>query len=92
MKVRNINGTSSLSCPCGTWIAHWRKFSGKSQTYCSEKTCLKTELVGAHVQKVGADNSWYIVPLCSGHNQKAESIELIDDAVLVSAVKNSNCG
>src|SRR2546425_927627 len=42
MKVNNVNGTSASTCKCGSWLAHWKKFSAQSlPAYCSEKTCIK---------------------------------------------------
>jgi hypothetical protein len=45
------------------------------------------------VQKDGStDASWYIVPLCTRHNNmKGESIDLVSSAVLVSANKQQTC-
>jgi len=94
MQVKNIDGTSDKNCSCGSWLDHWKKYSGKdSPTYCSESKCMETDLVGAHVQKYAStDNSWYIVPLCKKHNAKAEGpITLIDSAILVSANKAETC-
>lgn len=69
-KVENINGTSDTECKCGSWIQHWKNFSIQTATYCSEESCIETDLEGAHVQKANStDQSWYIVPLCGKHNQ-----------------------
>jgi len=95
MKVNNINGTSDNTCKCGSWLAHWKKFSGQAlSNYCSETTCIKKPEVGAHVQKdVSTDKSWYIVPLCSTHNAETGKSLIIGDSVaLVSANVSSTCG
>ncbi len=94
MKVNNIDGTSDNSCNCGSWLDHWENYSGQSMpTYCSEKNCTKKPEVGAHVQKDSSyDKDWYIIPLCSGHNKKATSLEVVDSVVLVSANKSQTCG
>jgi hypothetical protein len=94
MKVRNIDGTSGLSCACGSWLDHWKKFSSQTANYCSEKTCvIKVDLVGAHVQKADiSDNRWYIIPLCKKHNAKATELEIIDERVFVLANANNTCG
>ena len=70
MKVKNINGTSDNTCKCGSWLDHWKKFSGQSlPTYCPETKCIQKPEVGAHVQKDSStDSSWYIVPFCKTHN------------------------
>lgn len=95
MKVNNVNGTSDNTCKCGSWLAHWEKFSGQEiPTYCAEKACTAKPEVGAHVQKdSAADKSWYIVPLCSSHNRETgKSLNLVDSAVLVSANVSQTCG
>jgi len=94
MKIRNINGTSDTTCSCGSWLAHWKKFSGQPVTYCPATGCLKTDLVGAHVQKGGGstDQKWYIFPLCSTHNQHVAELEVSDVHKLVSANKSETCG
>jgi hypothetical protein len=95
MKVTNINGTSYRTCSCGSWLAHWQKFSRQAlPTYCPEITCSNKPEVGAHVQKDSiTDRKWYIVPLCTKHNgMKGESITIVDDINLVSANVSETCG
>ena len=95
MRVKNINGTSDNTCKCGTWLEHWKKFSGQSlPTYCPETKCIQKPEVGAHVQRDNsADTSWYIVPLCKTHNgQTGESIEISDSTKLASANVSETCG
>jgi hypothetical protein len=95
MKVKNINGTSDNACKCGSWLDHWKKFSGQTlPAYCPELTCTHKPDVGAHVQKDSStDNSWYIVPLCNTHNgKKGESLTVGDTINLVSANVTSTCG
>ncbi len=92
MKIKNINGTSQNTCVCGSWLKHWKKFSGQSTDYCPVVTCLEKDLVGAHVQKSDSfDNKWYIYPLCSVHNQGTGVLEVSDAYKLVSANKNETC-
>ncbi|MFA4852803.1 MAG: hypothetical protein WC974_08870 [Thermoplasmata archaeon] len=91
-KVKNINGTSDNTCKCGSWLKHWEKFSGQTTQYCIEKSCTKKDLVGAHVQKDNStDMSWYIIPLCSFHNQSEGVLEISDNYKLVSANKSETC-
>jgi hypothetical protein len=91
-KVKNINGTSSTKCKCGSWLDHWKKYSKQTVTYCSQKTCTTKELVGAHVKKVSStDSSWYIVPLCHSHNKTDGELEIVDSVKLVSANKSETC-
>jgi hypothetical protein len=92
MKIKNINGTSDTTCSCGSWLKHWEKFSGQTTGYCQANVCIKTDVVGAHVQKADSfDNKWYIYPLCNGHNQHAGELEVSDSYKLVSANKKETC-
>ena len=94
VKVKNINGTSSRICKCGSWLNHWRNFSGQLlSSFCSEVTCMQGAEVGAHVQKDSAtDKSWYIVPLCKEHNAgTGDSINIIEGIKLVSANVSETC-
>jgi len=94
MKVKNINGTSDTKCSCGSWLDHWKKFSGQAVTFCPASGCFKTDLVGAHVQKGGgsSDQKWYIYPLCNAHNQHTGELDVSDSYTLVSANKSETCG
>ena len=95
MKVNNINGTSQNTCKCGSWLDHWKKFSGQSlPTYCPVSGCYQKPEVGAHVQKDSStDSSWYIVPLCKTHNgEKGKSLSIGDYTTLVSANVSETCG
>lgn len=95
MKINNINGTSQNTCKCGSWLDHWKKFSGQSlPSYCPESSCTGKPEVGAHVQKDNSsDSSWYIVPLCKTCNSKTGKSLVISDYVnLVSANVSETCG
>jgi hypothetical protein len=95
MKVVNINGTSQNTCKCGSWLEHWKKFSGQTiSKWCSEEKCIKAPEVGAHVQKDSStDKSWYIVPLCNDHNgQTGKALTLVESVTLVSANISLTCG
>jgi hypothetical protein len=90
MIVTNVAGTSQLDCCCGSWLKHWEKLSGQTTTYCVQKICLNKDLVGAHVQKAG-DSAWYIIPLCSAHNQSTSKLDVMDSTAFVSANKRETC-
>ena len=95
MKVTNINGTSDNICKCGSWLSHWKNFSGQSlPSYCPESSCTQAPEVGAHVQKDSTtDMSWYIIPLCKKHNgETGKSITVSDSIKLVSANVSNTCG
>lgn len=90
--VKNINGTSDNSCKCTSWIKHWEKFSGQSALFCSAYGCMtRSGLVGAHVQKNTTDMKWYIIPLCSAHNQTEGELSISDSTTFVSANKKETC-
>lgn len=92
MKVKNINGTTQNRCRCGSWLQHWKNYSGQSATICRALGCSRKDLLGAHVQKdVSYDNNWYIVPFCNRHNKATTSIELVAGTILVSANKKKTC-
>jgi hypothetical protein len=91
-KVTNINGTSDTTCECGSWLQHWKNFSGQIVTFCSEKNCTNKDIVGAHVQKANSTNkSWYIIPLCQSHNKSTSDLETVESCTLVSANKKETC-
>ena len=94
MKVRNMTGTSDNVCKCGSWLDHWKNFSGQSMpTYCVEEKCLKSPEVGAHVRKAeSSDKDWYIVPFCKDHNKSTDALEIPNSAKLVSADVSQTCG
>ncbi len=94
MKITNINGTNGPACKCGTWLDHWKKFSGQSVTYCAVSTCVKKDIIGVHVQKDDpTDLTWYILPLCKAHSEeKGRSLEVGIVYQLISADISSTCG
>jgi hypothetical protein len=95
MRVRNIDGTSTRTCKCGSWLDHWKNFSGQSvPSLCPVVGCFQKPEVGAHVQRDSAtDSSWYIVPLCRTHNaETGKSLDISDSVKLVSANVSQTCG
>lgn len=95
MIVRNINGTNDNSCKCGSWLEHWKKFSGRDlPSFCPEDKCSQKPEVGAHVQKENTtDTAWYIVPLCKSHSaETGKSLTVGSWAMLVSANVSETCG
>lgn len=94
MKVTNLQGTEPNACKCGSWLQHWKNFSGQVlPTTCAEVSCSNKPEHGAHVQIDGSsDKSWYIVPLCAAHNnKKGETLEIANWVKLVSANKSETC-
>jgi hypothetical protein len=92
-RITNINGTSDTTCKCGSWINHWKNFSRqKLPTFCPVYGCYQKDLVGAHVQKAYAvEPKWYIIPLCSRHNEIKTDLDVVDTVAFVSAKKNETC-
>jgi len=92
MRVKNINGTSQNVCRCGTWLQHWRNFSGQYTVTCRALSCPRSDISGAHVQKENSnDDRWYTVPFCALHNHSSYSVELETGTALVSANKKETC-
>lgn len=95
MKVTNINDTSDNTCNCeGGWLGHWEKFSGKKAGLCAVSGCPSKAVKGAHVQKDDPnDRAWYIVPVCTLHNnQRGQSVTIVEVyAPPVSANKAETC-
>jgi hypothetical protein len=76
VKIKNEMGTSQRpSCNCGSWLAHWEKYSKQRGAKCSVDGCNEKATVGAHVTRPAAKNEdykthSYIVPMCATHNGK----------------------
>jgi hypothetical protein len=92
VRIKNINGTSDNDCKCGSWLRHWEKFSGQTTQWCQANGCIRTDVVGAHVQKAtGSNSNWGIYPLCNEHNKHNGELEVSDSYKLVSANKKETC-
>ena len=94
MRVKNINGTSDNTCKCGSWLLHWIKFSSSNRipTCCAEASCINTkQLLGAHVQKDGSDQKWYIIPLCAKHNTQKDAMDVKIGTEFASANTKETC-
>lgn len=87
-KVKNLIGTGGRT-PDGysSWLAYWEAKTGRKATECNRIGCSeKSNLVGAHVKKVGAgDDSWYIVPLCQGCNKRTDEFYVSGPLVAVNS-------
>ena len=70
-KVTNLNGMKDNYPPSEykTWKEWWEDKKGSKFSKCSGILCTKDATVGAPVNKVDGDNTWYIVPLCDGCNK-----------------------
>ncbi len=86
MKVKNVSGSSRFPKPTGfdSWLDYWEYHSKKNAYFCSASGCFRKDLVGAHVQKANStDNKWYIVPLCSGCNQRTDTFDVSAELIPV---------
>lgn len=85
--IKNAVGTAEKDCSsCGTWLKHWEKLTGTTASVCGVMNCNRTDLVGAHVRKVGGyDSALYIYPLCAGCNQSTEELNVWEKYQFVSA-------
>lgn len=106
MRVKNLKGTSSHSCNCGTWLNHWKSFSGyyrispSEEIFCSVIGCRNKATDGGHVKKISSgiaraipeSNNWYIVPLCKQCNQRTDEFDIDNNVSLVSANIAETCG
>ena len=92
MRIKNICGTSQKYCECGSWMKHWNNYSAQTVAVCRVRGCLRTDVIGAHVQKdVDNDDAWYIAPICNKHNFAKGSLELIEGTDLVPADLKLTC-
>ena len=76
-KVKNLNGTDDNKVPSGykSWKHWWETKKKRKFGTCSCGDCSSDAEVGAHVQKVGPSDRWYIVPLCISCNVGKKNVE-----------------
>ncbi len=92
IKADNVKGTGERTCKCGSWLAHWQKYTNINITpKCSVYTCQKPAEVGAHVIRPYG-SSHFIVPLCQEHNKDPNQLNLGDGTQFVSANVSETCG
>ena len=84
--VKNINGSSDNIPPSGynSWKQYWEHKKMRKFANCSCISCSKKAEVGGHVKKVYGSNEWYIVPVCTYHNNYTftSPYEVKDDDLL----------
>lgn len=95
-KVKNLKGSSAISCSCSDYLCHWENYSGKKATVCSALGCSETKnLVGGHVIHChgNASASQYIVPLgrSCNHPSLGDCFELKSGVDLVAVTNRSRC-
>ena len=85
VKVKNLHNTSDR-VPNGysSWKDYWKAKKGYWPSTCSAYGCSKPAVLGGHVKKVNSsDNRWFIVPLCSDHNNDHDAEFYVPDEMLV---------
>ena len=88
---KNINGTGSLNCRCGSWKDHWVRFSHEPwPSVCSVADCTEKPILGAHVSNPNISGE-KIVPMCDRCNKSNESFALKLGITLVSADTDETC-
>jgi hypothetical protein len=94
MKIHVIKGIHRKGCKCGSWLDHWRRFSGQAApTCCPEHSCNEKLLVGSHVQDADPDyKNLYILPLCAKHGRATGMLTVDDSCEQVSANVSATCG
>ena len=86
--IINIDGTGKLSSSCGSWIKHWKNWTGLKANICAAVGCNETKVEGAHVRLMGSfDNNLYICPLCHKHNTGVKIVKVKENTVLALANK-----
>ena len=94
-KVKNVHGTSnpryaeSSSKMASSWLKKWREETKSDRKTCCVIGCSSEDLVGGHVIIVDkrSDNSWWIAPICRGHNNFSNETEMfLDSRVTLVAV------
>ena len=78
VKVKNLHSTSDRKPKnYSSWKEFWKAKKGYWPNECSAGDCSGSADVGAHVKKVNSDdNKWYIVPLCSGCNNRTDEFNV----------------
>jgi hypothetical protein len=93
-KVKIVGNDVAYNCTCANWLDHWIINSGQSVTWCCEKDCTGTNLVGAHVKLLGKQENehiTYIIPICKRHHNLNDVIEIDDIYRLVEVSKGTPC-
>lgn len=108
MVVKNVNNALKITCGCGGWLTHWRRFGKPSAGFAQRQACAVVVCgnpieVGAHVQKevlegmrtldMVGDASWYVLPLCRDCSRKVGAFLTVDDGCgLAPASIAETCG
>ncbi len=94
VKVKIVGSYAEYDCTCGNWLEHWTTNSGQFVTWCCEKECTGTHLVGAHVKlfdKLGEADATYIIPLCKRHHNQDDFLEVDEIYKLVEITSGIHC-
>lgn len=76
----NMSNTSDRQCSCGSWMEHWKNFSGyRWPSTCSVEGCFKEASLGAHIKRDN-DNTVYILPMCDSCNKRTDHFAIKSSA------------
>ena len=99
VKIKNEKKTARRPpCSCGSWLAHWEKFSKQKAHKCSVYKCDEPATVATHITRPAAESDdyktdAYLVPMCATHNAKHEEIFRSKNSVtFVWANVEETCG
>ncbi len=84
--VVNLHGTEDRRPPMGSssWKEYWESAMRRRFSKCACVNCGQQAVHGAHVRKYAGGREWYIVPLCSYHNNPAnDNVMYVQDYDLV---------
>ncbi len=89
---RNVRGSGTRRCNCGSWAKHWEKYSNQPwPSHCSVEGCDGPPLLGAHVRN-SLVLGHKIVPMCQPCNALVGAFTLRGGLALVNANQSETCG
>lgn len=93
--VKNLKGSSDISCGCSDYLCHWENYGGKKADKCGKLGCSNKAVHGGHVIKChgNSSNTQYIIPLCRSHNSSnyTDCFYVKSTIPLVNVTNRWNC-
>lgn len=92
--IVKLYGAVENTCCCGSWLEHWKQYSGQRANYCVVTGCGGRPEAGGHVQERGTmDENVYVIPLCRACNdKKGQEMVIFDGVNLVPVNLAETCG
>lgn len=80
IKIKNLEeGSRPAPKGCRSWLDYWfENVDDIKPRFCCVCGCLSDANVGAHVVKADGTKEWYIIPMCTYHNNQHGQILEID--------------